>query len=113
MRRIAVGAAILFAFSLGGEALLRPLGFASGGPLLGFFALSLLLRSGKLPLALVEDAANLGVRHLAYPIVGVTAGAVFEGDALADAGPGFAAAIVAGTLAVLLFVALVAKRLAR
>jgi putative effector of murein hydrolase LrgA (UPF0299 family) len=103
------GLAACFGFWLAGEAIVRSLGSSYGGGLVGFALFFVALRARLVPIVRVRAGAGLLVSHLAFPIVGVTAGVVYAARAFAHEGAAIVVATLVATFAVLLFVGLVAK----
>jgi holin-like protein len=96
-------------FWLVGEAIVRALGSTYGGGLVGFALLFVALRARFLPMARVRSGSGLLVTHLAFPIVGVTAGVVYAARTFAAEGTAIVVATLVSTLLVLCVVGLAAK----
>ena len=109
MRGNVLGLIVCCSFWGIGEALVRALGSSYGGGLVGFALLFVALRTRVLSLERVRGGSAILVTHLAFPIVGVTAGVVYAARSFAAEGPAIVMATLASTLLVLCAVGLVAK----
>lgn len=110
MRATAPGLLACIVFWLIGEAIVRMLGSSYGGGLLGFALFYVVLRARLVPVARVRPGSAVLVTHLAFPIVGVTAGVTYAARAFASEGLAIVVATVVATLLVLCGVGLAARR---
>jgi holin-like protein len=109
MRTTVPGLLACVVFWLVGEALVRALGSSYGGGLVGFALFFVALRTGTVSVARVRGGSALLVTHLAFPIVGVTAGVVYAARSFASEGVAIIVATLASTLLVLVLVGLLAR----
>ncbi len=104
-----MGVFVCVAFWLLGEAIARSLGSSYGGGLVGFALLFVALRARLIPMERVRAGSALLVTHLAFPIVGVTAGVVYAARSFADEGMAIVASTLVSTLLCLCVVGLAAR----
>lgn len=111
MGRIAVGLLILLAY-LGAGTLVAHLTRVPVPPsVLGMLLLTLSLRLGVLPAARVRPAAELLIRHMALLFVPAGVGLMLYADLLREQWPALLLAGVGSTLAVLVTVGMLQRRL--
>jgi holin-like protein len=112
VKSVTPGVIVCILFWLLGEAIVRSLGGSYGGGLVGFALLFGALKLRVVPMGRVREGSGLLITHLAFPIVGVTAGVVYAWRAFATEGVAIVVATLVATLFTLCFVGLaVASRL--
>ncbi|MBV9773408.1 MAG: CidA/LrgA family protein [Gemmatimonadetes bacterium] len=104
------GLAVLLAFLYAGEWVVRATGVPVPGSVVGMVLLTLALRLGIVPLALVRSAADLLLRHMGLLFVPPGVGLMLYGGLLRAQWLPIAGASVCGTLAVLLVVGSLQQR---
>lgn len=111
--RHAAGLGVLLAFLLAGEAVATLGRLPLPGSVVGMLLLAAALRFGRLPVAWVEPAAELLLRHMALLFVPPGVGLMVQLDLLRREWLPVVVAGVASTLAVLLVVGRLQQRLER
>ncbi len=104
-----IGVVVCVGFWLLGEAIVRSLGSSYGGGLVGFALFFVTLRARLIPLERVRGGSGLLVTHLAFPIVGVTAGVTYAARSFAAEGVAIVVSTLVSTLLCLSVVGLAAK----
>ena len=109
----AAGLALLVAFLLAGEWAVRATGVPLPGSVAGMLLLFVSLRLGAVPLAWVRPASDLLLRRMGLFFVPPGVGLMAYGALLRQEWPAIVGASVVSTLAVLLVVGSVRRRLER
>lgn len=113
MARALIGFLILMAYLGAGSVLAGALRLPVPPSVIGMLLLTLSLRTGVLPVAWVRPAAETLIRYMALLFVPAGVGLMLYTDLLREEWPALLVAGVGGTLAVLLTVGLLQRRLER